>query len=145
MTPDAERQHLELERQKIRQGWWGILATVASIAIASFTIWIQLKSQAELMSADLFLNSTESACTFQGKALAKLGGNDDPETERELEREWSQVCGFAKVLPPAAAVQRDLAELLVQYPSQRSEILEMYRLIYSPKATWIDRIEEASA
>jgi hypothetical protein len=145
-TPVAEQEHLKLEREKIRQGWWGIVATVASILIAAGAIWLQLRVQAEMRGLDLFLNSPETACTVQGEILlTRVGSGDDPETEREWEKEWKQICDLARVNPPTTAVQRDLAGLLAQYPSQRSEILAMYRVIISPEAEWIDRIEAASS
>ena len=137
--PTTEQPHLELEHKKYRQAWWAVVVTAASILIAAGAIWLNLQAQQKLLVLDLFLNSTESACTFQGSVVGEI--IEDP----EFKKTWNNVCGLAEILAPPRAVQRELATLLLQYPGKRSEILAMYRVIYSADAGWIENLEQASA
>jgi hypothetical protein len=126
MSHAAEPEAAKLDRKKYRLQFWSIVLALVSVVVAGYSIYFN----AQLNALDLTLKSPDLFCTQQGKILYHI----DPED-----------CQILLSLPPSRDVERELAALIIEHPEKRDAIVATYKLIYSPKAHWIDDVAAATS
>lgn len=134
-------QKLQLERDK---SWWSTLATVIPLVLGILTVlagvasqYKQSRTQFELKAASIaFVGKTPEAVFNRAQALKRMFPKRLPDSF--LKDFDSQQPGAGK---EPADMKKSVLQLMLKYPDQRAEIVELLVHLFPGDHEWIDRLK----